>query len=479
MKSNDYQVMATAGAGALLLAVSSVQTFAGDKVYAGFPVAVKGYTGSKKTSVSYTGQIARHALEQSLKKLAASGNGKPNPELKAKMMSYFKGADAGRAIVAPKSKGAFVVEQAGIDDISSEKNLAGKTYKGTITGMPNGMTGSELVAFWIDKASSANKGVDTVNGYDYAQLISKFLLGAMAYNQVVDVYLDENLGADKKPNDRPYSEGAAYTGKEHSWDEAFGYFGTPANTLNLKPTDVYNIAKQTEAGFAAADANKDGKVDLKTEMAFGPAYYAAGFDASRSGDGDGTTYLHSITGAFLEGRKLIAGAKGEKLSDVQRAKLKGYAAKIAANWRQVWAEATYKYAGSVYKDMIKLKTIIDAKGDTSKAYRDYIKHWGELKGFSLALQTGKENLGETATRINRLIGFGPLLLNASQVVDIDRKGNYLRDQTIGWGEYMVHMAKLQKLLADTFAIKAKNNAISGDIATLARQLGASNSAEND
>ena len=29
-----------------------------------------------------------------------------------------------------------------------------------ITGMPNNMTGSGLVEFWIDKASSANKGVD-------------------------------------------------------------------------------------------------------------------------------------------------------------------------------------------------------------------------------------------------------------------------------------------------------------------------------
>ena len=38
-------------------------------VYAGFPVTVKNYSGDKKTSLSYTGQIARHVLHDSLKKL--------------------------------------------------------------------------------------------------------------------------------------------------------------------------------------------------------------------------------------------------------------------------------------------------------------------------------------------------------------------------------------------------------------------------
>ena len=54
--------------------------------------------------------------------------------------------------------------------------------------------------------------------------------------------------------------------------------------------------------------------------------------------------------------------------------------------------------------MTKLKTILDAKGDASKVFKAYLKHWGELKGFSLALQTGKDNLGETATRINAAAG---------------------------------------------------------------------------
>ena len=118
-------------------------------------------------------------------------------------------------------------------------------------------------------------------------------------------------------------------------------------------------------------------------------------------------------------------------------------------------------------------------GDIKKVNGNYIKHWGELKGFSLSLQTGKNNLGETATRMNRLIGYGPLLINSSQVTDIDSKGNYIRDQSHSWGEYMLHMVKLQRLLVDKFKIKAKKNEITGSITDLTKSLGGGKSAEND
>jgi hypothetical protein len=475
----------TLGVTAVTITLLSGAAIAEDMLYANFPITVNGYAGKKTTSVSYTGQIARHVLHDSLKKLASSGNGTANPDLKAKMLSYYKNKDKGRAIIAPKTKGPFAVKQSGVDEISKGKNLAGKTYKGTVSGMPNGMTGSELVTFWIDKASAAEKGVDKANGYHYGQLISKFIMGAVSYNQVVDGYLDENLSAEKKPNDMPYKKGAAYTGKEHSWDEAFGYFGTPAHTLKLTPRQVYEIAKKgskskkPEDALVLADYNKDGKVDLKSEMTFGPAYYAAAFDKSVSGKNNETNYLHTITKAFLDGRKLLANAEGKKLYDAQRAELKKYAKTIAQNWQKVLAEATFKYAGSTYKDMMKLKTIMEANGDTSKVTKKYIKHWGELKGFSLALQTGKENLGETATRLNRLIGFGPLMSNLSQVTDIDSKGNYVRDQGVSWGEYMLHMIKVQKLMLEKFGVKARNNDMTDKMASLTKSLGDGASAEND
>ena len=369
-------------------------------------------------------------------------------------MMYYSKKSKKRQILAPKSKGIFIIKQSRVDDISKKKDLAGKTYKGTISGMPRNMTGPELVEFWIGKTSSAKKGVDVAYGYNYPQLISKFIMGAVSYNQAVDNYLDEKLSANTKPNNKPYKKGAHYTGKEHVWDEAFGYFGAPAHTLKLTAKQVYNIAKRKSEGLSAADWDGDGKVDLKSEMAFGPAYYAAAFDK-----GGKTKYLHTITQAYVDGRKLIVAANGEKLTETQRSQLYAFSSIIAKNWEKVLAEATYKYAGSVHKDMVKIQTIAEAKGDLSKALSGYIKHWGELKGFSLALQTGKNNLGSTATNLNRLIGFGPLMPDLSQVMSINAKGDYVTGKGVSWKDYLQQMVSIQKLMISKFGVKALNKKI--------------------
>ena len=213
--------------GSLTALTTACGTSTDPNVYSGYPVTLSGYAGNKNTSVSYTGQIARHVLHDSLKSLSGKGSGKDNPKLKSQMLSYYKTKDKNRPIIAPRSKGSFKILQNNVDQVSKGKNLIGKTYKGTISGMPSGMTGPELVEFWIDKASSANKGVDRKNGYNYPQLISKFIMGAVSYNQAVDNYLDEKLGANKKPNNKPYKKGAPYTGKEHSWDELLGILVHP------------------------------------------------------------------------------------------------------------------------------------------------------------------------------------------------------------------------------------------------------------
>jgi len=456
-------------AGAIALAGTALvlPACADPDIYGTFPVTVKGYSGSKTNSVAYTGQIARHVLHDSLKKLAGKGNGKPNPALKAEMMSYFAQKTPGRTIIAPTSKKKFVVKQTGVDQISKKKNLAGKTYKGNISGMPNNMTGPQLISFWIDKASSANKGVDMANGYNYPQLISKFILGAVFYNQAVDNYLDEKMTAKKKPNDKPYKKGAAYTGKEHSWDEAFGYFGTPAHGLSLTPKQLYNIAKRKPGAEKYADKNGDGKIDLYKEYTFGPAYYAAGADKTGK-----TNYGKTITQAFLDGRKVIASANGKKLTKAQLAKLQGLAKIIETNWEKTIAEAVFKYAGSCYKDLASLKS-----GNTI-GLKKYIKHWGELKGFSLALQAGRKNLGEVGAKLNRLIGFGPVMPNQSQVNDIDSQGNYVKGSG-SIDNYMGHMLKTQKLMIDAFGVKARMKDQTKGMNAMLKKLGSGSSAEND
>ena len=445
--------------------------FAKPDMYGNFPVTEKSYSGKKKDSTSYTGQVARHVLHNSLKKLAGKGNGNPNPELKATMMSYYSSKDAGRKIIDPTSKGEFKVKQTMVDEISKGKNLKGKTYKGLVNGFPGQMSGPEVFEFLIDKASSSNKGFDPVTGYNYPQLISKFMMGAVFYSQAVDNYLDEKMGADNKPNNKPYKKGAHYTGKEHSWDEAFGYFGAPAHAMALNAKQAYGIAKRKD--IKVADANGDGVVDLKTEMTFAHAYYAADSDKA------GTKYMHTIVDAFIKGRQLIRDADGAALTDQQRAKLMSYVKVIKTHWERVIAEAAFKYAGSCYKDLEKLRTIVESNGDASKAFAAYGKHWGELKGFLMALETSGRSLGEAGVRMNRLVGYGPVLLGGGQVTGIDSDGNFLIGGNRSMGEYQVHMVKLQKLLGDTFKLKARKNDVTGEMDDLLKSLGSSRAAEND
>ena len=88
-------------------------------------------------------------------------------------------------------------------------------------------------------------------------------------------------------------------------------------------------------------------------------------------------------------------------------------------------------------------------------------------------------MGEAGTRLNRVIGFGPVLMNSSQVVDINSKGQYVKGQSSGIDEYMVHMLKVQKLMVDKFGVKARmKDALSG-LGAMVKKLGKGNSAEND
>ena len=441
-----------------------------EDVYGPFPVTLKGYSGDCTNTVSYSGQIARHAQHDSLK--AASTKGSYDD-----MNAYYIGADGDQALLAPSSKDGFPIMQTLVNEISSGKNLSGKTYKGTITAWPNNMTAPEVIDFWMMKAADNPKDVSV--GLDYQQLLSKFIMGAVFYNQAVDNYLDEKMGADTKPNDKPYSDGACYTGKEHSWDEAFGYWGAAAHSLLLSAEDNYNVAKRKD--LAAADYNGDGVVDLKSEYVFAHAYYASSFDK-----GGKTSYLEDITRAFLDGRKLITSANGEKLSDAQRSELMGHVNVINENWQKVIAESVFKYAGSTYKSLVALESVGNA--DLAKEFDKYMKYWGELKGFSMALQVGKENIGETATKLNRMVGFGPMLLDETQIVGIKgmmgSDGKYITSEyemgkIYSMHDAKLHMLKIQKLMIDQFGVEARGNDMLAEMSDLASKIGTSDSAEND
>ena len=236
--------------------------------------------------------------------------------------------------------------------------------------------------------------------------------------------------------------------------------------------DNYNVAKKKD--LASADHNGDGVVDLYSEMTYAHAYYASSYDK-----GGKTNYLATVNKAFIDGRKVIRDAGGRNLNFAERTDMLAARDTIRENWQKVIAESVFKYAGSTYKDIVALETIMEANGDTAEAFRKYAKHWGELKGFALALQCGPEDLGETAEKMNRMMGFGPVLLNASQVVGVQSNGDFIKDQAQDWGEFKLHMIKIQKLMVDEFGVTARNNDQLAAMEELATSMGSSDSAEND
>ena len=446
-----------------VFSLSFTKVFAdGHLIYGPYPITLKGYSGDKTNSVKYTGQMARQVLHDSLKAIVKTGD-------LNKMMAYYNGED-GLEIISPKSKDGFPVKQTMIAEIGSG-NLSGKMYKGAIAGW-GGLTGPETIEHMMQKASEVEGGFDPNTGFDYTQLISKFAMGAVFYNQAVNNYLGKKMEIGQKPNSEPYKEGSYYTGKEHSWDEAFGYWGSAAHALTLSAEDNYNVAKKKD--LASADHNGDGVVDLYSEMTYAHAYYASSYDK-----GGKTDYLATVNQAFIDGRLVIRDAGGRNLSFDERTEMLAARDTIRENWQKVIAESVFKYAGSTYKDLVALEIIMDANGDTTEAFRKYAKHWGELKGFALALQCGPENLGEAAVKMNRMMGFGPVLLNSSQVVGVDSNGNFIKDQAQEWSEFKLHMLKIQKLMIDEFGVTAKANDQLSAMADLASSMGSSDSAEND
>ena len=102
-------------------------------IYGPFPVTLKGYTGDKTNTVSYSGQVARNVLHDSLKRLAGKGDGGSNAaDLETQMMKYFTGSEEGLSISAPVSKGDFKIKQTSVDQISKGKNISGKFYDGAM-----------------------------------------------------------------------------------------------------------------------------------------------------------------------------------------------------------------------------------------------------------------------------------------------------------------------------------------------------------
>ena len=385
------------------------------------------------SSVSYSGQTARHALMSALKSfmggleesIAAEGVFAEG-ELVDILTIFFDCAEdicGGEDVTV---SGPAPIAQATISDISSGKNLVGKIAGNDAVGQhkdwstdfvgwgADAISPEELVRLWFADVeanaiaiSNQEYSVDpnganilrpevSALGQDYTQLVQKFLLGAIAFSQGADDYLDDtDEGKGLLAGNDAAAEGKSYTGLEHAWDEGFGYFGAARNYLDY--TDDEIAGKDGRPEYKGAhDTDGDGSIDLITEFNWGHSVNAAKRDRGHSTDLTNEAYM-----AFYNGRKLIVSAGGS-LTPEQFAELQGYRDTAILAWEKAIAATVIHYINDTIADM--------DSGDAYNFY-DHAKHWSEMKGFALSFQFNPRSPvdADAFARIHTLFGIAPAL----------------------------------------------------------------------
>lgn len=349
-----------------------------------------------ESSVSYSGQVYRHLLINDVKAYVGALDGRLLSEIvvpgdvTTDLMFYYQDIkDIDVAMVSHRfSTGELGVVQSYYGDISSGKNLFEKIAgSDTVTDHKDWQTEfrgwdservtspESLVLLWTEAldAQAVNwtqlstelpHVYVTPEGLDYAQLLQKFLLGAVAFSQGADDYLDDDVVGKGLLASHIPAEGKTYSALEHAWDEGFGYFGAAQ--------DYVTWSDQELKDNAYLDRNEDGSVDLKTEVSWGHSRNAAKRDVGANAPTDLTK---DAWGAFWQGRALLNQTVGAELTTEQMTELRGYRDQALLAWEMAIVATVVHYINDSLQD-------ITNNADLS----DLAKHWSELKGFALSMQ---------------------------------------------------------------------------------------------
>jgi len=359
------------------------------------------------SSVSYGGQIARHVLMGLQKNEIGTivAGGAPGAA-EAQVLLWYdcpgtvcETSGTGIGVAAP-----LTVAQATIGDISTGKNLNGKIagndaigqHKDWDTqfvgwndwGSVSPQSPENLVRRWAavveDLAQNVGNDPDgnpitkvfvSAEGQDYQQLIQKFVLGAVAFSQGADDYLDNDTAGKglNAQNNQIAKAGVTYSSLEHAWDEGYGYFGGAINFLEYTDDEIAKKGGRPEFSGSYNDFDGNTEIDLKSEKNFGHSLNAAKRDrGAATGCVDLTSEAYN---GFYQGRKLITEAGGD-LSTSQMADLVVLRDGAIAAWEKAIAATVVHYINDCIFDIA--QPTLDFYG--------YAKHWSEAKGFALSFQ---------------------------------------------------------------------------------------------
>ncbi|MEM6995906.1 MAG: DUF4856 domain-containing protein [Myxococcota bacterium] len=387
------------------------------------------------SSVSHGGQTTRHLLIAELKDFIgglddAAYVGAAAGDVVADLNFWYdfknNGGEAGEPILfAPSGAELLQTTFGEVGSVASVKEKIADiesvaAWEGGVAGWGDGSTApSALVDIWFEelealvlaRSNDANiptnpDGQDiaepyvTAEGIDYQQLIQKFLLGAVAFSQAADKYMDDDKDGQGLLSDNTMAkDDKPYSALEHVWDEGYGYFGGARDYVDYTDDDI------ADNGFA--DTDGDSKIDLKKEICWGASVNAAKRDRGATA---GTDFTKDAFDAFLLGRHLIATAGGD-LSEAQLDELKGYRDTALGAWEKAIAATIVHYINDTLKDM-------GAFGSGDYSFADHAKHFSEMKGFALSLQFNKNHSPMSPAdlaELHQLIRDRPVLPGASDI----------------------------------------------------------------
>ena len=366
-------------------------------------------------SVSYTGQTARQLLMLGLVRAVVGLTERPGEEdaIRSELRFYITGEGADDVPHGfTVSGGEPVIPGPNYGDISTNKNLIGKIAGGDgagggesgrligdFFGWEEGMDDTPLpieLAYWyIDRiAEEASDGVtptiSTVDdaavnigtvqvdaeGRDYRQLVQKFLSGAVSLSQGTNDYFQTDFAnALGQEGEKSYGAG------EHDFDEAFGYYGATRNQNDY--TDDEAAAKGGRDGWGRGyhDTNNDGSIDVRSEIVLGHAQNCAKRDRGSAGV---TDYSKEAMDAFLLGRQILMNATmAREITDDEMMVLQQQIEFAAKAWEACVAATVVHYINDTSSDM---GNFVGSDFADLSNFLDLAKHWGEMKGFALALQ---------------------------------------------------------------------------------------------
>ncbi|KGJ89120.1 DUF4856 domain-containing protein [Colwellia psychrerythraea] len=373
-----------------------------------------------KSSVSYGGQSARHALIAELKHYIGKGGLQADlddstlttkADVIAKLNSLYNADELSwdnLAITFTTAKQKLFNELSGSYKSLKEKVAGqdtGGQHKDWSTefagwGAKGSTTPVDLIDTYFQQIADIaidNLGSErfdpitstkipvyvTDNGTDLNQLIQKFLLMSVTYSQATDDYLDEEKGlaTDNVSGDKEGTKD--YTKLEHQFDEGFGYFGAARDYLAYNDNEIAGKVSSDEDGRSdwngQHDTDGDGVIDLTSEKNFGNSINAAKRDRGSKDNAAATDYTKQAMDAFLMGRKLINDNAGMALTEAQMNELLGYRDTAVKAWENAVAGTVVHYINDLHGDL-------DKVGTADFSFSDTAKHFSELKGFALGLQ---------------------------------------------------------------------------------------------